>query len=94
MFEWETLKTSQLSHRETARTGGMRRNATAARDCMSEREVTIVARSLELSHRLRVVVCEVARDTTDRLVDGCEFGAMRETRAIFWFAVRRFGEIG
>ena len=56
MFEREALKAGQFPHGETAHAGGMRGNAAAARDRISEWEVAIVARSLELSQRVRVVV--------------------------------------
>ena len=89
MFQREALKAGQLSICKASYPGRMGIDAAAARNRILKREIARVARSrfFQLEHCLRVVVWEVAGYTTVRIINCCEFGAVREASAIFWFAV-------
>ena len=94
MFEREALEAGQLSVRETSRPGRVVVDTAAACDGVSERQVARVARFVQLGHCVRVVVCEIAGDTTDGIVHCRELGAVREASAIFWSAMCRLREFG
>lgn len=68
-------------------------NAAAACNRIPKRQVTRVARFLQLGHKMRAMVCEVVGDATDRVVHRCELGAMGEAIAVFCSAVCRLREV-
>ena len=59
----------------------------ATGDCMSKWQFPRVARFFELSHQMRTVVREVARNAIDGVVHGRVFGEVREAMTIFCFAM-------
>lgn len=93
MFEWETLEARQLSYCETSRPRWMVVKAASTCNCIPEWQIARVAGFLELSHQERVMVCEAARDATDRIVHRRVLGEMRRASNILSSAVGRFRKV-
>lgn len=68
-------------------------DGTATGDCVPQRETAGVASFSQPIHLVGVMVCEIARDATDGIVDCGEFGEMREAVVICWPTVCRLGEV-
>ena len=68
-------------------------NAAVTAYGMPKRKIARVSSFLAFSLFVGIVVCEVAGDTTDGIVDSREFDAVRETSTIFWSTVGRFRKV-
>ena len=75
MLQWDALKRSHLSIRETARTRWMIVNAAVTAYGMPKWKIARVSSFLAFSLFVRIVVCEIAGDTTNGIVDSRKFDA-------------------